>query len=203
MLGVRSAAASLYTQLKKAPYNFATWHAHKLHPSVEEFGEEGAAMFVFVMDALNFCFWSDGSASPGSAEPKAGEEGEISASDGFAIEYHGELYTGYWSLVAALRRAIEEGVPITVPEWLASEACSLEAVERMFRSAGREGMPLLRERWEVLKEIGEVLCDVCTGYYFHHYLLARSRTNTSSPHIATLSANSFFACLYSPSTAAS
>lgn len=70
------------------------------------------------------------------------------------------MYAGYWSLVAALRRAIEEGIPITTPSWLASGECTLETIEKVFRSAGAEQMPLLRERWEVLQEAGQVLEDV-------------------------------------------
>lgn len=166
MLGVRSAAQSLYSLLQKTPYDFATWHAHALHPSVEEFGEERTAEFVFVMDLLNFCFWSDGNDVVNQERSSEGSTDEAdhkaNVPGGFVIEYQGQMYTGYWSLVAALRRAIEEGVSITDPMWLASDDCTMQAVTAVFRSAGSESMPLLQERWQVLKEAGKVLEDVCT-----------------------------------------
>jgi len=167
MLGVRCAAQSLYSSLQKTPYDFATWHAHALHPSIAEFGEEGTAEFVFVMDLLNFCFWSDGKIGANQERSSQGgtDEAEHKANvpNGFAIDYQGQMYTGYWSLVAALRRAIEEGVPITDSTWLASDDCTLEAITEVFRSAGSDSMPLLRERWQVLKEAGKVLEDVCAS----------------------------------------
>ena len=47
---------------------------------------------VFTIDLLNFSFWS-----------------ERSEKDRFTIEYKGNKWTGYMSLVAALRRALDEG----------------------------------------------------------------------------------------------
>ena len=47
---------------------------------------------VFTIDLLNFSFWS-----------------EKSEEDRFAIEYKGKRWTGYMSLLAALRRALDEG----------------------------------------------------------------------------------------------
>ena len=35
------------------------------------------------------------------------------------MSYRGETVNGYWALVAALRRAVDEGVPITNAEFLA------------------------------------------------------------------------------------
>jgi len=179
MWGVRSAAQSLYSLLRKTPYDFATWHAHELHPRVEELGEEETAEFVFVMDLLNFCFWSDcsGVNRGFSGDGDTGEkEQSPDVPSGFAIEYQGQMYTGYWSLVAALRRAIEEGIPITDLAWLASNDCSLEAVQGVFRSAGSEAMPLLQERWQVLKEAGKVLEAVCDSPAVPIFILPHSNT---------------------------
>jgi hypothetical protein len=60
------------------------------------------AGWVFVLDALNFCFWSE--------DPDPGER--------WRVEYKGELYDGYWALAAALRRAVDEGRPIWDPAYL-------------------------------------------------------------------------------------
>jgi hypothetical protein len=71
-------------------YTAAAWRAHELHPDPAE--GERTAEFIFAMDLLNFCFWSE--------KPEAAR---------FAVEYRGRRWTGYWSLVAALRRALDEG----------------------------------------------------------------------------------------------
>jgi hypothetical protein len=71
-------------------YTAAAWRAHELHPDPAK-GEE-TVEFIFTMDLLNFCFW--------------GEKGEGAR---FVVEYRGREWTGYWSLVAALRRALDEG----------------------------------------------------------------------------------------------
>ena len=50
--------------------------------------DEQALQWAFLLDTLNFCFWSDG--------------GEL-----FGVSLHGKLWTGYHSLCAALCRTVE------------------------------------------------------------------------------------------------
>lgn len=91
MWSCKTAANAIYTQMQTKNYSTAQWSDdHPLHPKRED-GDRTVA-FIFTMDLLNFSFWSE--------RP----EGER-----FAIEYQGKTYTGYWSLVAALRRALDEG----------------------------------------------------------------------------------------------
>jgi len=85
----RTAAAMIYDQMQKKEYSAKTWSSHELHPKAKD---ETTVAFIFAMDLLNFSFWSE----------KDGEER-------FAIEYRGKRWTGYWSLVAALQRALDEG----------------------------------------------------------------------------------------------
>jgi len=85
----KAAAARIYDQMQKKEYSTKTWSSHELHPKVKD---ESTVAFVFTMDLLNFSFWSE----------KVDEER-------FAIEYKGKRWTGYWSLVAALQRALDEG----------------------------------------------------------------------------------------------
>jgi hypothetical protein len=61
-----------------------------------------SAGWVLVLDALDFCFWSE------SRDPTMR----------WQVEYRGELFNGYWALVAALRRAVDEGRPLWDPEYL-------------------------------------------------------------------------------------
>jgi hypothetical protein len=85
----RAAAAMIYKQMQRKEYSTKTWSSHDLHPKAKD---ESTVAFIFTMDLLNFSFWSE----------KDDEKR-------FAIEYKGKKLTGYWSLVAALQRALEEG----------------------------------------------------------------------------------------------
>lgn len=86
--GTTAAARLILEQMKAKNYSLKTWSTHDLHPKDRN---EATVNFIFTLDLLNFCFWSD-------------ELDRI-----FTIEYKGKKYTGYWSLVAALQRALAEG----------------------------------------------------------------------------------------------
>lgn len=85
----KTAANAIYRQMQEKSYSTATWSEHPLHPQAK--GESTVA-FIFTMDLLNFSFWS-----------------KLSDDKRFAVEYKGKTYTGYWSLVASLQRALDEG----------------------------------------------------------------------------------------------
>lgn len=89
MRSTKAAAAMIYEQMQKKKYCTSTWSSHELHPKTKD---EKTVAFIFTMDLLNFSFWSD----------RCSEER-------FAIEYKGKKWTGYWSLVAAINRALDEG----------------------------------------------------------------------------------------------
>ena len=85
----KAAAAMIYEQMQTKEYSTKTWSSHELHPKAKD---ESTVAFIFTMDLLNFSFWSE----------KDDEER-------YAVEYKGKKWTGYWSLVAALQRALDEG----------------------------------------------------------------------------------------------
>lgn len=89
MQSTKRAAESIYAQMQEKSYSTSTWSSHELHPKAKD---EATAAFIFTMDLLNFSFWS-----------------ELPDDERFAIEYKGKRWTGYWSLVAAIQRALEEG----------------------------------------------------------------------------------------------
>lgn len=89
MRSCKNAAAAIYEQMQVKSYSPATWATHELHPKTKD---EATLAFIFTMDLLNFSFWS-----------------EKSDAERFAIFYKDRRWTGYWSLVAALQRALEEG----------------------------------------------------------------------------------------------
>ena len=90
MHGTKAAAAHIWHRMQEKQYSCKTWAEHELHPKTKD---KSTVDFIFTMDLLNFCFWSD------SSEPD----------QRFCVEYRDRKYRGYWSLVAALQRALEEG----------------------------------------------------------------------------------------------
>lgn len=140
MRSCKNAAAAIHAQMQQKQYSPATWSAHELHPKAKD---ETAVAFIFTMDLLNFSFWSE--------KPEA---------DRFAVWYHDQRWTGYWSLVAAMQRALDEGIPITDSHfWQDEEACTLDTLRQVFRSCTDEEMPMLEERLACLREAGTVLYE--------------------------------------------
>ena len=86
----KAAAKAIYAMMQLKSYSTTAWSEHELHPKIKD---ETTVNFIFTMDLLNFSFWS-----------------ERSEADRFAVEFRGKRWTGYWSLVASLQRALEEGM---------------------------------------------------------------------------------------------
>jgi hypothetical protein len=138
MTGTKAAAARIHAMMHEKQYSTHTWSQHELHPQTRD---EAALNFIFTMDLLNFSFWS-----------------ELPAEERFCVDFRGQRWTGYWSLVAALQRALEEGLNITSPSYWHREAGYSDDVFRhVFRSATSEPMPMLDERIAVLREAADVL----------------------------------------------
>jgi hypothetical protein len=96
------------------------------------------AMWVFVLDALNFCFWSE------RPDPD----------DRWRVAYRGERVDGYWALAAALTRAMDDGASICDPAYLA--AISPSDLAGLLRPAepGGATIPLFSNRLANLQELG-------------------------------------------------
>ncbi|KAL8713062.1 MAG: hypothetical protein Q9220_002922 [cf. Caloplaca sp. 1 TL-2023] len=139
------AAESVWEAMQERQYSFKTWAEHPLHPKEKS---EETINFIFLMDLLNFCFWSENSDS--------GQR--------FALEYKDQQWTGYWSLVAAIQRALEENISITTPSfWRNNFECTDELLRHVFRSATSESIPLLDERVRCMREAGRVLIEDFEG----------------------------------------
>ena len=83
------AAANLIWHLMQArSYSVKAWADHELHPKGQD---DSTIDFIFTMDLLNFSFWSEDPSTP------------------YIVEYQDKQWPGYWSLVAALQRALSEG----------------------------------------------------------------------------------------------
>jgi hypothetical protein len=89
MEGTKAAARTIWHIMQEKQYSTQTWTTHELHPKEKNVD---TVNFIFTTNLSNFCFWS-----------------EKSAEERFAVEYKEQKWTGYWSLVASLQRALEEG----------------------------------------------------------------------------------------------
>jgi hypothetical protein len=143
MLGTRSAAANMYRAMKERNYSTQAWSEHELHPKLgQDVDEVGMVNFVFTMDLLNFSFWS-----------------KLDNEHRYQVEYRGQRWTGYNSLVACLRRALDAGIPITTPSYWRTEMLDANFMH-VFRSGTDEPIPLAEQRIAVLREAANVLHEV-------------------------------------------
>ncbi|TPX11889.1 uncharacterized protein E0L32_007387 [Thyridium curvatum] len=140
MRSTKRAAAAIHSQMQQKNYSTATWAEHELHPKAKD---ESTVAFIFTMDLLNFSFWS-----------------ELPDDKRFAVSYRDKTWTGYWSLVASIQRALDEDIPITSSDfWQSEEECTLECLRHVFRSCTDEEIPLLEERLACLREAGQVMYE--------------------------------------------
>lgn len=108
--------------MEEQPYDTGNWSSHILHPKSMSLE---AVDWIFLVDLLNFSFFSD----------------ETDPEKQFYVEYKGEKFTGYWSLCAAVNRAMDAEIPITSPRfWIEADD---DTIRDVFRGDGLEPMPLL------------------------------------------------------------
>ncbi|KAI9821915.1 MAG: hypothetical protein M1827_002497 [Pycnora praestabilis] len=166
--GTKAAAQIIRTLMEQKEYSTKTWSAHELHPKDKD---ENTVNFIFTMDLLNFSFWSE----------KESEER-------FAVEYRSQKWTGYWSLVAALQRALEEEIPMTSSDfWQNEDKCTEGVLRRVFRSATNEEIPLFEERMACLREAGLILYEK----YDCNFLNCIKEANGSAAALVNLLADNF------------
>ncbi|KIK69773.1 hypothetical protein GYMLUDRAFT_34171 [Collybiopsis luxurians FD-317 M1] len=166
--GVSVAARYIYFKLKAESYTPRTWRDHPLHllsaePYIPSHRSNKVVLdWIFLISSLNFSFWSS-------------REGH---SDRYGVDWQAgwnesagsrKLWTGYWSLVAALNRALnDDKIPITDPYFYSSETlCPDSLIAFVFRAADQcsETIPLLQERIKVMREVGFILCSSFGGSY--------------------------------------
>lgn len=87
--GARRVAESLFDKASAAEFGLAGWKSlHELNPRA---ADKEAVDWVFLVDTLNFSFWSE------QEERK------------YLVKYKDKTYSGYWSLCAAVNRALDDG----------------------------------------------------------------------------------------------
>ncbi|KAF8527574.1 hypothetical protein BU17DRAFT_73969 [Hysterangium stoloniferum] len=166
--GVRAAARYIYSKILKDGYSPHIWREHPLHlppPQIyvpDDPRTKACLDWIFLISSLNFSFWSQ---KEGTAE-ESGRFG-VEWREGWASSKK-KVWTGYWSLLAAVNKALEANIPITDPVFYCSkQRCPDSLLEDVFRPAACcvESIPLLTERIAVMREVGSVLVSKFGGSY--------------------------------------
>ncbi|KAJ1867711.1 hypothetical protein LPJ78_000763 [Coemansia sp. RSA 989] len=147
--GISKAAQEIIGRMKQTGYSTKEWKRHTLTPSV---ANSAAIEWIFVVDVLNFSFWSS----------------QKDACSQYTVTLDGKPYRGYWSLCAAINRAQRENTHITSAAYYAN--ASKEELEHVFRTDApetQEAMPLLEQRIEVLHQVGQVLLTKYGGKFIN------------------------------------
>lgn len=112
---------------------------HQFHPTATD---KDAIEWIFVIDTLNFCFWTPGN------DTKWQVCGE----------------TGYFALCAAIKRARSNGIDITNAHFFSK--ITLEELSDILRSDDNlTSVPLLAERVKCLHEVGTALLEKYDGKF--------------------------------------
>ncbi|KAI7860625.1 hypothetical protein BDC45DRAFT_492409 [Circinella umbellata] len=156
------AARITMENMKQRHYSTKTWNEHELQPKTLD----GSTVdWIFLVDILNFSFWSDLDTLD-TCKPHP---------ERYTIQFHDKRYTGYWSLCAAINRALEQGIPITSPSYYAT--ASDEELESIFKSDTQEQIPLMKERKAVMREAGQVLLEKFNGSFVNCIRQARQSSS--------------------------
>ncbi|RUS85441.1 hypothetical protein EGW08_006774 [Elysia chlorotica] len=140
--GVQKVANMIYEKSKTGEFNMKMWRNHELNPQTMD---EDAVNWVFVSAVLNFSFWSE------------------KESDRYAVKYKDKIHTGYWSLCAAMNRALDEALKITTASFYST--ITMDQMKHIFRSDSDTKMPMLEERQMALVEAGGVLMKKYEGSF--------------------------------------
>lgn len=116
------------------------WDAELHYRATGPDGDERTAMWLLVLDTLNFCFWGQGD----------------NPDQRWRVRWRDDLVDGYTALVASLSTAVERGYPLHDPNWLANvhgdDVAAILAPE-----PGHMDIPLLASRGANLRELGRGL----------------------------------------------
>lgn len=113
------------------------WDADLHYRATGQHGDEHTAMWLLILDALNFCFWGQG------VDPQIR----------WRVRWKGELVDGYTALVAALTKAVERGYPLHNASWLAQVSES-DVAAILAPEPGHMEIPLFDDRVRNLRELG-------------------------------------------------
>ena len=108
-------------------------------------GTQRTVNWILTLDAMNFCFWAE------KDQPR------------WSIDYQGERLNGYLAEAAALKRAVEEDMPL----WDATYLSNISEKDLAYIFRGENTIPLFEQRLHNLREVGHVLLKKFDGQFIH------------------------------------
>ncbi len=108
--------------------------------------------FFFLINTINFAFT------------------DFKTKNKFITTYKEKEWRGAYGMIASVKRAIEEGIPILNSQYL--ENITLNNMKHIFR--GNIEIPMIQERTEIFREVGTVLSK---NYQGHFYNLVENSNN--------------------------
>lgn len=140
----KEGVANLAAQIKKQRL-VSWWEESSFDISKLENLEKQLA-FLVIFNSVSFSYW-----------PEHGKEKWV-------VNYKGKKHNrGTFSMIASLERAVDARIPLLNPEYL-SEIKKSE-LEKILR--GNSRVPLLEERWNILREMGCKVMDKFDGKFIH------------------------------------
>ncbi|XP_012227719.1 queuosine 5'-phosphate N-glycosylase/hydrolase [Linepithema humile] len=136
--GIKELALAVLDAIKTRKIHTGNFAQVKFHPKPDD---PRAADWIFVLDTLNFSFWTDTGANK--------------------WKVNGE--TGYFAFCAAVQRAIDEEKPMWDPKYY-SQITQKEA-EIIFRGDDETTIPLIEDRVKNLQQAGKILLDKYQGTF--------------------------------------
>ncbi len=125
--------------IKSKQIDIENFSQHEHHPSPND---TYAPNWIFLIDTLNFCFWTPGDATKWQVDGN----------------------TGYFALCAAINRAMKAGIDITNPTYYST--ITTTQLEHILRSDdGVTKCPLLEKRVSILHDVGQKLLTKFDGNF--------------------------------------
>ncbi|XP_031786919.1 queuosine salvage protein isoform X1 [Nasonia vitripennis] len=138
--GVEHLAHEIVKNLKSGALSPKNFSQHVHHPTTNDLK---AVDWLFVIDTLNFCFWTDSEVNK---------------------RWKVEGQSGYFALCAAVKRALDAGIPLTDATFLSK--ITADDVRSILRAdADAAEVPLIDERVKNLNEVGRVLLEKYNGTF--------------------------------------
>ncbi|XP_015108295.1 queuosine salvage protein [Diachasma alloeum] len=137
--GINNLAREVLEGLKNRTISIDNFSQSELHPNA---GHPKAIDWIFVLDTLNFSFWSN------------------NADNKWKVNGH----SGYFALCAAIKRAVDEGIPIIDPNYYAK--ITSDDLGRILREdEGSDPPPLLEHRVKNLQQVGKIIVEKYNGTF--------------------------------------
>jgi len=136
--GIKNLALTVLDGIKTRKIRPGNFSQIKFHPKRED---PRAVDWIFVLDTLNFSFWTETTAKKWTV--------------------NGE--TGYFACCAAIKRAIDEGKPMWDPKYYSQ--ITQQDAEVIFRGDDGTSIPLMQDRLTNLHEAGNILLNKYQGTF--------------------------------------